>query len=103
MQGEVKKLVVQFSDENHVTVYEQAVIALSADYIRGSFGKSCFQIETKCHVQLLFFIALSLSAHQMNLNCFNFFDRSCQSSIALVTITHSPLQKKNLMIYVTRA
>jgi hypothetical protein len=38
-QGEVKKLVVQFSDEQHVTVHEQAVIALSADYIRGSFGK----------------------------------------------------------------
>jgi hypothetical protein len=39
-QGEVKKLVVQFCDEQHATVHEQAVIALSADYIRGSFGKN---------------------------------------------------------------
>jgi hypothetical protein len=46
LQGEVKKLVVQFSDEQHVTVHEQAVISLSANYIRGSFGKSCLEITT---------------------------------------------------------
>ena len=40
----MKKLVVQFCDERYVTVYEHAVIALSTNYIRGSFGKSRLKI-----------------------------------------------------------
>ena len=46
LQGEVKKLVVQFSDEQRVTVHEQAVISLSANYIRGSFGKCSLETTT---------------------------------------------------------